>query len=184
MRSRTVTANSAGTYLYSPWIRMNHLSWNMNAGFTSQLQAGASGNYTIQISEANPEGFRKAQFSRVTTTLTITCIDGDFHGMLASAGDGVVLRGTPWDAAAGYSLAVATTASTTVFTVTVANSGPTSGTLEYAPIPLQALTSYSAVTGSKQGTIVGTTQLVRVIGDTGGSALSGKVNLTVAQAGF
>jgi len=180
MRSRTVTANSAGTFTYSPWIRLNHLSWNMNAGFTAQPQQGATGTYSVQITEANPESFRKAQFSRVTTTLTVTCIDGDFHGLVA--GDGVNIRGTVWDSAAGYSLQVATATNTTVFTITVADTGPTAGTLEYVPLPLQDLTSYSAVSGQKQGTIVGTTQMVRIAKVSG--SLSGKVDLTVATAGY
>jgi hypothetical protein len=182
MTSRTVTANSAGTVLYSPWIRLNTRSWNMNAGFTAQMQQGATGNYSIQVTQSDPEAFRKAQFSRVTTTLTITCVDGDFHGLQAA--DAVNLRGTPWDNTGATSLAVATATNTTVFTVTVANSGPTSGVLEYAPLSIHDLTSYAAVTGDKQGTLVGTTEMIRVIGDTGGSALSGKVNLTVNQAGY
>lgn len=182
MRPRIVTANSAGTYLYSPWIRLSHYSYDYNVGFMAEPQQGTTGNYTIQATMANPEDFRIAQFSRVTTTLTVTCINNDFHGLVAN--DAVNLRGTPWDGTNGNSLTVASATNTTVFTITVANSGPTSGTLYYAPLPVQALTSYSGVTGKQQGTIVGGTEMVRVIADTGGSALSGKVNLRVVQAGF
>lgn len=182
MRPRTVTANSAGTYLYSPWIRLSHYSYDFNVGFTTEPQQGTTGNYTVQVTMRNPEDFRKAQFSRVTTTLTITCIDGDFHGLVAA--DAVNIRGTPWDGVSGNSLAVATATNTTVFTITVADTGPTSGTLEYSPLPVQALASYSGVTGKQQGTVVGGTEMLRVKADTGGSALSGKVNLTVVQAGF
>lgn len=182
MRPRTVTANSAGTYIYSPWIRLSHYSYDYNVGFTTEMQSGATGNYTVQVTMRNPEDFRIAQFSRSGTTLTVTCINSDFHGLAAA--DAVNLRGTSWDGANGNSLAVASVTNTTVFTITVADSGPTSGTLEYAPLPVQALSGYSGITGRYQGTVVGGTEMLRVIGDTGGSALSGKVNLTVVQAGY
>jgi hypothetical protein len=182
MRPRIVTANSAGTFIYSPWIRLSHYSYDFNVGFTCEPQQGTTGNYTVQVTMANPEDFRVAQFSRVGTTLTVTCINSDFHGLVAD--DGVNFRQCYWDTTNGYSLNVASATNTTVFTVTVANAGPTVGTLEYAPLPLQALASYSAVTGKQQGTVVGGTEMLRVKADTGGSALSGKVNLRVVQAGF
>jgi hypothetical protein len=180
MRPRTVTANSAGTFTYSPWIRLSHYSYDYNVGFTTEPQQGASGTYSVQVTMRNPEDFRKAQFSRSTTTLTITCVDGDFHGLAQY--DGVNFRGCYWDTEDGYSLEVAGASSTTVFTVTVADAGPTSGTLEYAPLPLQALTSYALVSGRQQGTVVGGTEMLRIAKSTG--SLSGKVNLTVVQAGY
>jgi hypothetical protein len=183
MRSRTVTANSAGTFTYSPWIVLSHLSYDMNVGYTADPQQGATGTYSVQITEASPDYFRKAQFSRTTTTLTVTCVDGDFHGLVA--GDGVNIRcsgSTGWDTTNGFSLQLATATNTTVFTITVADSGPTSGVLEYAPLPIQDLTSYSAVSGRKQGTIVGAAAMVRIAKVSG--SLDGKVNLTVTQAGY
>lgn len=181
MRPRTVTANSAGTYTYSKWVRMSTYSYDYNAGFMTEPQQGATGTYTVQATMMNPEGFRKAHFSRSTTTLTVTCIGDDFHGLAQY--DSVNLRGTPWDGADGNSLEVAGASSTTVFTITVANSGPTSGTLEYAPLPVQALNNYSAVSGRQQGTVVGATEMIR-IAKANGDSLSGKVNLTVIQAGY
>ena len=180
MRSRTVTANSAGTFTYSPWIVLSHYSYDMNVGFTADPQQGATGTYSVQVTNGNPEDMRKAQFSRVTTTLTVTCVDGDFHGLVA--GDGVNLRGCYWDTTNGFSKELATATNTTVFTITVADAGPASGVLEYAPLPIQDLTSYSAVSGRKQGTIVGATSMVRIAKVSG--SLSGKVNLSVVQAGF
>jgi len=182
MRPRTVTANSAGTYIYSPWIRLSHYSYDYNVGFTCEMQKAATGNYSVQVTMRNPEDFRQALFSRVTTTLTVTCVDGDYHGL--AVGDAVNLRGTPWDGTNGNSLAVASVTDTQVFTITVANTGATSGVLDYAPLPVQALLGYSGVTGTQQGTVVGGTEMLRIKGDTGGSALSGKVNLTVVQAGY
>jgi len=181
MQPRTVTANSAGTYAYSTWIRLSHYSYDYNVGFTCEPQQGATGTYTVQVTQRNPEAFKKAQFSRTTTTLTVTCIDSDFHGLVAA--DAVNIRGTPWDGSNGNSLEVATATNTTVFTITVANSGPTSGTLEYAPLPVQPLDNYSAVTGKQQGTVVGGTEMLRVV-KVAADTLSGKVNLTVVQAGF
>lgn len=183
MKSRTVTANSAGTFTYSPWIVLSHLSYDMNIGYTADPQQGATGTYSVQVTEADPEQFRTAQFSRVTTTLTITCINNDFHGLVA--GDGVNIRcsgSTGWDTTSGFSREVATATNTTVFTITVADSGPTAGVLEYCPLPIQDLTSYSAVSGRKQGTVVGSAAMVRIAKVAG--TLAGKVNLTVAQAGF
>jgi hypothetical protein len=180
MRPRTVTANSAGTFTYSPWVRLNHYCEDFNVGFTTAPQNGATGTYSVQVTMHNPEDFRRAQFSRTTTTLTITCINNDFHGLTAA--DGVNLRGCYWDTTDGYSLQVATVTNTTVFTITVADAGPTSGTLEYAPLPVQALASYSAISGAQQGTVVGATEMLRVA-KVGGS-LSGKVNLTVVQSGY
>jgi hypothetical protein len=180
MRPRTVTANSAGTFTYSPWIRLSHYSYDYNVGFVTDPQQGATGTYSVQVAMRNPEDFRKAQFSRSTTTLTITCVDNDFHGLVA--GDAVNLRGCYWDVTDGYSLEVASATNTTVFTITVADAGPTSGTLEYAPLPIQALTNYSAVSGKQQGTVVGGTEMLRIAKSAG--SLSGKVNLTVVQAGY
>lgn len=181
MRPRTVTANSAGTFTYSPWIRLSHYSYDFNVGFTTEPQQGATGTYSVQVTQRNPEDFRKARFSRSTTTLTITCIGNDTHGLAQY--DGVNFRGCNWDTVDGFSLEVAGASSTTVFTVTVADSGPTEGTLEYAPLPLQDLTSYSAVTGRQQGTVVGGTEMLRIAKGSAGT-LSGKVNLTIVQAGY
>lgn len=181
MRPRIVTANSSATPAYSPWVRLSHYSYDFNVGFTCEPQQGATGTYTVQVTQANPEDFRRAQFSRVTTTLTVTCINNDFHGLVAA--DGVNLRGTVWDNSGATSLEVATATNTTVFTITVADTGPTSGTLEYAPLPLQPLASYSAITGKNQGTVVGATEMLR-IAKASGDTLSGKVNLRVVQAGY
>jgi len=181
MRPRTVTANSAGTFTYSPWVRLSHYSYDYNVGFTCEPQQGATGTYSVQVTMRNPEDFRKAQFSRVTTTLTITCVDSDFHGLAQY--DGVNFRNCYWDTTNGYSREVAGASSTTVFTVTVADAGPTSGTLEYAPLPVQDLNLYSAVSGRQQGTVVGGTEMLRIAKGSAGT-LSGKVNLTVVQAGF
>lgn len=181
MRPRMVTANSAGTYPYSKWIRLSHYSYDFNVGFTTEPQQGATGTYTVEVTQANPEDFRKAQFSRVGTTLTVTCVDGDFHGLVAN--DAVNIRGTSWDGSDGNSLTVATATNTTVFTITVANSGATAGTLEYAPLPIQALNSYSAISSKQQGTVVGGTEMLR-IAKASGDTLNGKVNLRVVQAGY
>ncbi len=181
MRPRTVTANRSGTFTYSPWIRLSHYSYDYNVGFTTEYQQGGSGTYSVQVTMRNPEDFRKAQFSRSTTTLTITCVDGDFHGL--EQYDGVNFRGCNWDTTDGFSLEVAGASSPTVFTVTVANSGPTSGVLEYAPLPIHDLNSYSAVSGRQQGTVVGGTEMLRIAKGSAGT-LAGKVNLTVVQAGY
>jgi len=181
MRSRTVTANSAGTFTYSPWVMLSHYSYDYNIGFTADPQQGATGTYSVQVTEASPDYFRNIQFARTTTTLTLTCVDGDFHGLVA--GDGVLIRcsGYTWDTTNGFSLEVASATSTTVFTITVLDAGPTAGVLEYAPLPVQDLTSYSAVSGRKQGTVTGAASLLRIAKVNG--SLSGKVNLTVMQAG-
>lgn len=180
MQPVTVIADSTATPTYSPWVRMSHYSYDFNVGFTCTPEKSTTGTYTVQTTLSNPEKFRPALYGRVGTTLTVTCIGTDTHGL--SVGDAVNIQGTPWDNTT-TSLAVASVSSTTVFTITVANSGPTSGGLLYAPLPVQALASFSAVSGTQQGTIVGATEMVR-IAKASGDTLNGRVDLTVVQAGF
>ena len=176
MRSVKRTADSAATPTFSSWVRLSHYSYDYNVGFICSPHTGTTGTYSVQVSESNPEDFEKAQFTRVTTTLTINTLSA--HGL--STGDGVNLRGsTSWDTS-GQSLQV-TVSDADTFTVTVADTGAASGVLEYAPIVITDLTNYSAVSGRQQGTIVGATQLVRIAKVSG--TLSGKVTIEVTQAG-
>jgi len=184
MRPVTVVVDSAGTFPYSRWVVFSSYSWQMGIAWNVSFEFGATGTVNIQTSSSNPEAFRKASFTRSGTTLTLICVDGDQHGL--STGDGINIRGTPWDNSAGYSLGVTVT-SLTQLTVTVANSGATSGSLEYAPIQLdvpQAAYSETLSASGSGGTLT-PVQMARITGeDLGSGGLFGKASAVFLSNGF
>lgn len=165
---------------YSPWVRLDHYIRGADTGFTTQPLNGATGTYTVQISLNNPEEFKLVTYTRSTTTLTIT--DADGHGL--DQYDAFNLQGTPWDRTDGVSLEVATVTDENTFTATVADTGPTGGSLKYAPLPVQALNSYDAVTGKQQGTVIGGTELIRAGKANGDTLATNGVDITVLQPGY
>lgn len=174
-RSIKRTVDSAGTFDYSPWARVNSGLEDYNIGFTTRPHSGTTGTYSIQETLGNPEETVKARFSRTTTTLTITLAD---HGLAAL--DGVLLQGTPWDATGGFSLEVATVTDANIFTVTVLNIGPASGGLNISTLPINDFSSFSAVSGIQTGRTQGAVQMIRLA--TGAGSLSGKVTIHVTQS--
>lgn len=177
MRSYSVTCDSTATPTFSPWLRLNHYMWDYSIGFRAQPATGTTGTYSIQESLSNPEQFVMCNFSRSTTTLTLTYTN---HGLVV--GDGVFLQGTPWDTTNGQSIAVATVADANTMTLTVANTGATAGALAACFIRINTDSNYSAVSDVQTGSTTGGMQLIRVAKLTG--TLSGRVTLEVTQSGY
>lgn len=177
MRTYSVTCDSTETPTYSKWLRCNHYMWDFSIGFRAQPATGTTGTYSIQESLSNPEQFVAANFSRSTTTLTITLAN---HGLVV--GDGVFLQGTPWDTTDGKSIAVVSVADVNTMTLTVANTGATSGSLQICTIRVNTDSNYTAVSGIQSGSTTGGIQLIRVAKLAG--TLAGRVTLEVAQSGY
>lgn len=178
MRSIKRTCDSTATPTYSGWIRLSPYSYDFNVGFVASPHNGTTGTYSVQATESNPEEFLACQYTRVTTTLTINYPEA--HGL--SVADGVILRGSPWDTTNGQSIQVASVVDADTITIAVADTGPAAGVVDVNSLVIVDLSSYSAVSARQQGTVVGSTQMVRVAKASG--TLAGKVTLTVTQSGF
>lgn len=176
-RSYKRTADSTANAGNSPWARFSNVTGTEDTGFNTSVHSGATGTYSIQVTQGNPEEFVKAKYSRTTTTLTVTDVD---HGL--KAGDAANLQGTPWDVGGGHSLILATVADANTFTITVANTGGTAGSLLYAALPVDDLGSFSGVSGAQQGIIDGGVQMARIA--KGGGTLSGKVTVRFSPRSY
>lgn len=174
-RSIKRTADGSASPDFSPWARVNSGMEDYSIGFSTRVHSGVTGTYTVQVTLGNPEEFFKATYSRTTTTLTITYVD---HGL--NAGDGVNIQGTDWDNVDGQTLEVATVPDADTFTVTVANSGATAGSLRLALLPIDDLASFTAVSGNQTGSTTGAIQMIRLAKN--GGSLDGKVTLQVTQS--
>ena len=162
----------------SPWAFLNAGSTDNQTSFFAFEHNGATGNYSLEVSlsDTDPSNIVRATFARVTTTITVTDTD---HGL--SAGDDVVLVGSDWDTTGATTIPVATVADADTFTITVADSGRTSGGIHYMPIKVRTLTGFSAVSGENTGTLSGPVKLMRIVGDSGST---NKRELQVTQSDY
>lgn len=177
MRTLKRVLDSTESPDFSPWIRVNHGVEDYSLGIRFNPHTGATGTYSIEGCLSNPEEFVKAQFTRSTTTLTINFIDED-HGLIA--GDGVQFQGSDWDRTDGKSYPLAGITDADTITVTVANSGATSGTIMVAKYRIEALDGLDTVSGRQSASTTGGMQMIRANVD--GGSFSGKGTLEVTQS--
>lgn len=115
-RPVTVRLAAAG---FSDWIRLNQYSNSYGVGLGVKLSSNGNLTYTVQHTFDDIYERTAVNFSRSTTSLTVTKVN---HGL--SANDWVKIEGSPiWDA----QYAVASITDQNNFVVTVANTGVTSG---------------------------------------------------------
>jgi hypothetical protein len=112
-------------------VPLDYLEAGFGVGYICQVQQGASLTYKVQHGYLLGEPISLANLTRSTTTATATWRVGstDYtasHGL--QSGDCVLMSGygAPFDG-----VFTITSSSGTVFTFTVANSGPTSSTTGY-----------------------------------------------------
>jgi len=159
----------------SPWVRINNMKEDYSIGLRFHPHDGATGTYSIQNSLSNPEEFRRAKFTRSGTTLSIELED---HGLTAA--DAISLQGTDWDNVEGFTIEVASVVDGDNFTVTVANSGTTSGSCQVSTIIVEDFDDFSGVSGRTKGSTTGAVQLIRAV--KGAGSFSGKGTLQVTQS--
>lgn len=132
MRPSSLRVSAVGS---SKWMALDYEESAFAVALFVMPSEDASGAvYTVQHTPDGPTtgNGRDLKFARTTTTLTITDTGDDGLGHGLSAGDDVIITGTGGSttAAAGVldgEYPVVTTPTTSTYTVTVANTGPTSG---------------------------------------------------------
>lgn len=119
MRTKSIVKGTATGP--SQWVPVDDSAMSFGIGFLVDVQGGSSLTYKVQMGFCDRENDRQDtdNQSRAATVNTITW--GNPHGL--QVGDSIVCQGAgaPFDG----TFDVATVASPTVITTTVANSGPT-----------------------------------------------------------
>lgn len=123
-------------------------------GFTVRPHASATGSYDVQFTESDLNNIIKCTYSRTTTTLTITFPSE--HG-LTTADSLHVLHGD-WEG----DQAIASVSSVTAVTVTVADSGGSSGDIYLVPMIVDTVTDFSAATGLNSGNVSASVTAMRL----------------------
>ena len=147
---KTIAAAAIGT-----WIPVARQSFG-TAGFTVHPQTTTAGTYDIDFTESNIYKSTRSDFTRSTTTLTITSVA---HGLTTA--DACIITGSR-DFEGQYE--IASVASADSITVTVADAGDTSGSLGFIPLVVDQITGFAAAdaTATASGNLFASVSAVRL----------------------
>lgn len=172
MRPIVISQGAAG---FTNWKKVDPHKQYWGVGFGVTLSASANLTYSVQHSFDDTGANIPCQVTRSTTTLTITFPAA--HGLTTS--DSVIISGgSPWDG----NYAVASVSSSTVITVTVANTGATSyKDLAVSPMRIFNHSSVVAKTTAQDGNYAYPIFAVRLIVT---AYTTGVATLTFIEAGI
>ena len=147
---QTIAAGAVGT-----WIPLARQSFG-TTGFTVHPQTTTAGTYNVEFTESDIYKSTRSDFTRSTTTLTITSVA---HGLTTA--DACIVTGNS-DFEGQYEIASVPSADSV--TVTVADAGATAGSLGFIPLVIDAITDFSAADGTAtaSGNIYASSSAVRL----------------------
>lgn len=145
---QTVAAGDIGA-----WIPINRKT-SSDIGFTVHPHTSSAGTYDVNFTASSLTAQARREFSRSTTTLTITVPS---HGLTTT--DACIISGNS-DFEGQYEIASVTDANNV--TVTVADSGAASGQLTFTPLIVDTVTDFSAASGLKSGNVFATVTALRL----------------------